>query len=183
MSRLRAQEFNTLTFALSYSTRTRSGMSLSLTTLSRWTSACLLSDARPLTRLRHSLLDYVISGSKRATAPWGRFLRTCVTEPGAVRRGFATSVGAWSSRSASRMIRRGSYCLGSSFFHSSSSKSGPSSSFMRSFAPEARPRRFRTKRPNCAEYAGNRSGPMRKRAITPMRRSFSMVSPNDTPLQ
>ena len=56
------------------------------------------------------------------------------------------TAGSSSSMSASRMMRRGSYCRGSSFFQSMSSKSGPISSRMRSFAPFAIDRSDLTKR-------------------------------------
>ena len=58
--------------------------------------------------------------------------------------------GATSSTSASRMMRRGSYWRGSSFFQSTSSNSGPISSRMRSFAPSAIPRRDFTSRASWA---------------------------------
>jgi len=58
--------------------------------------------------------------------------------------------GLTSSTSASRMMRRGSYCRGSSFFQSTSSNSGPISSRIRSFAPSAIVRSARTIRASWA---------------------------------
>ncbi len=55
-----------------------------------------------------------------------------------------------SSIRASRMMRRGSYCRGSSFFQSTSSNSGPISSRMRSLAPFAMSRSCFTRRASWA---------------------------------
>ena len=63
--------------------------------------------------------------------------------------GFAGAA-ATSSTSASRMMRRGSYWRGSSFFQSTSSNSGPISSRMRSLAPSAIPRSDFTRRASWA---------------------------------
>jgi len=101
------------------------------------------------------------------------------TGAGVVRAGAACSSSA-ESVMASRRMRRGSYCLGSSFFQASGSKSSPSSSLIRPSAPLAIWRTERIKRASFCEYIGRRSGPIKKTASSPIRRSLSKVSPNDT---
>ena len=98
------------------------------------------SSVRRDTRLRTTRL-YVASESNGGSSPAdngaGRLRATTGLAARASVGAAAAAASGASSIKASRMMRRGSYWRGSSFFQSTSSNSGPISSRMRSFAPFA----------------------------------------------
>src|SRR5690606_11533432 len=88
---------------------------------------------------------------------------------------------AGSSNSASRMMRRGSYWRGSSLRQSTSSTSGPSSSFIlllvsRRYSPARRVNLLKA-----SAALGSRSGPMMSTATMPISSSLSMSRPQFIP--
>src|SRR6478609_7143346 len=83
-----------------------------------------------------------------------------------------------SSRSASLMIRRGSYCRGSYFFQSTSSMSMPTSSLICSRAPEAIRRTSLTMLASFWVYSGNLLGPITKRPMISRRMNSGPLIPS-----
>ena len=83
-----------------------------------------------------------------------------------------------SSFRASRTMRRGSYWRGSRFL--SSSKSGPSSSWTRAFAPVAMALTSRMRRPSCAASSGSFSGPTMTTRMSAMTMNSVVLIPMPT---